>query len=409
MAHVVPDPASPHPASPHPVSPSSVSPSSVRGDQIVRDRTGPTPLRPADAQALLLLAEELLCAPDPATAGARLLDAVVGTFGFSRAVLLAAPDGRLPVLASHGLSAATPRTGRCDSRVVVTALERGTSALLRDLDPAQEPWLAQLLPAGADLLVVPLTHDGRRYGALLLQAPVLRDVGWLTGVLIPLERAAACAARTLRTLWRVEHLERLAATDDLTMIANRRTFTFSLERELARSVRSGEPVSLVILDLDGFKAVNDIYGHPAGDEALRNVAASLSIACRDLDTPARYGGEEFVVILPGCDEAQSMEIAERLRAAIALAPAVTPLTASAGLATFPEHAVDVDGLVQVADDALLVSKRNGRNRTTRARSAETIHLVPRLLELTDLHQWEKPGEVAEPLEAVPTSARGARC
>lgn len=398
MADAVPDEVADAPVDPDAVTAQYAGDHSG-GDQVTRRRTGPTPLRPADAQALLVLAEELLSAPDAASAGARLLEAVVGTFGFPRAALLAAPDGRLPVLASHGLSAVPPRTGRCDSPVVVTAHERGTSALLRDLDPIQEPWLAQLLPPGADLLVVPLTHDGRRYGALLLQAPVLRDIGWLTSVLAPLERAAACTARTLRTLWRVEHLERLAATDDLTMIANRRTFAFALERELARSVRSGEPVSLVILDLDGFKLVNDTYGHPAGDEALRNVAAALSIACRDLDTPARYGGEEFAVILPGCDEAQSIEIAERLRAAIALAPAVTRLTASAGLATFPQHAGDVDGLVQVADAALLVSKRSGRDRTTRARSAESIHRVTVRAGLSDLHPREELGETAASVEA----------
>jgi diguanylate cyclase (GGDEF)-like protein len=203
----------------------------------------------------------------------------------------------------------------------------------------------------------------------------------VSSVVATVERAASCVARSLRTLWRVEHLERLAATDDLTMIANRRSFDFSLERELARSARSDEPVSLVILDLDGFKGVNDRYGHPAGDEALRNVAAALSIVCRDLDTPARYGGEEFAVILPGCDHLQSMDIAERLRAAIARAPAVTPLTASAGVATFPDHAADAESLVQVADDALLVSKRSGRNRTTQARAPETIHLVPVVVDL----------------------------
>ena len=393
MTDVVPDQVADTPVGPDEVTDQSA------GVQDKRFRPGPPPLRPADTQALLALAEELLCAPDAAAAGKRLLEAVVGTFGFPRALLLAAPDGRLPVLASHGLSAALPRTGRCDSPVVVTAHERGSSALLRDLDPTQEPWLAQLLPAGAALLVVPLIHDGRRYGALVLQAPVLRDIGWLTSVLTPVERAAACAARTLRTLWRVEHLERLAATDDLTMIANRRTFMISLEREIARSVRSGEPVSLVILDLDGFKLVNDTYGHPAGDEALRNVAAAISIACRDLDTPARYGGEEFAVILPGCDEGQSIEIAERLRAAVALAPAVMRLTASAGLATFPQHAGDVDGLVQAADAALLVSKRSGRDRTTRAGSAEPTHLVTSLVEFPDLHQREELGGSIAPVEA----------
>jgi diguanylate cyclase (GGDEF)-like protein len=349
--------------------------------QVVPDQARCGPLVPAAVEALLTLAERLLGATEASAAGSLLLDAVVGAFGFPRAVLLAAQDGRLPVLASHGLSAATPRTGRCDSPVVVAAHESGSSALLRDLDPEREPWLAQLFPRGVDLIVVPLIHDGRRYGALLLQAPGTRDLAWVSSVVATVERAASCVARSLRTLWRVEHLERLAATDDLTMIANRRSFDFSLERELARSARSDEPVSLVILDLDGFKGVNDRYGHPAGDEALRNVAAALSIVCRDLDTPARYGGEEFAVILPGCDHLQSMDIAERLRAAIARAPAVTPLTASAGVATFPDHAADAESLVQVADDALLVSKRSGRNRTTQARAPETIHLVPVVVDL----------------------------
>jgi diguanylate cyclase (GGDEF)-like protein len=194
---------------------------------------------------------------------------------------------------------------------------------------------------------VPVTLTGRRSARVVAQV----------------ERAAASGGSALARAVRTGQLERLAATDHLTMIANRRSFTASLERELARSVRSGKPVSLVMLDLDDFKLVNDVYGHPAGDEALRNVAAALSIACRDLDTPARYGGEEFTVILPDCDEQGCLAIAERLRAAVAAAPAARPLTASAGVATFPAHAEDGEQLVEAADAALLLAKRAGRNRT----------------------------------------------
>lgn len=318
----------------------------------------------AELEELLRVVEKLLAAPDSHAAAAVLLESVVGLYGSPRAVLLAAPDGRLPVLASHGLAEPGPQIGPCRSTTVLRALEEGTTRVLRRLEAAKEPWLGQLLPPGIDLLVVPVIADGRRYGVLLLQLPSLREPGWERTVVEPLQRVASCAARALRTLWRMEHLERLAATDDLTMIANRRTFTSSLERELARGARSGEPVSLVILDLDNFKLVNDLHGHPAGDEALRNVAAALSIACRDLDTAARYGGEEFAVILPDCGPDRCLDIAERLREAVASAPAVTPLTASAGVASYPSQAIDAESLVRVADDALLVSKRSGRNRTT---------------------------------------------
>jgi len=338
----------------------------------------------SELHVLLRLAERLLAAPDAVQAGVELLDAMVGSYGFPRAVLLAAPEGRLPVLASHGVTSAATPPGRCDSPAVAHAVQGGTPVLLPRVFAGDEPWLTRLLPEGADLLVVPVVAGGRQFGALVLQLPVLREPAWHTSITPALERAAACLARSLRTLWRVEHLERLAATDDLTMIANRRSFTSSLERELARSARSGEPVSLVILDLDGFKAVNDLHGHPAGDEALRNVAAALTIVCRDLDTPARYGGEEFAVILPDCGAAQGLEIAERLRAAVRAAPAVTTLTASAGVATFPQHGRDVDTLVLAADDALLAAKRGGRNRSVQARPAGDLSVADAVLRLDHL-------------------------
>jgi len=333
----------------------------------------------AELDGLLRLATELLAAPDSASAASYLLDSVVEMYGFPRGVLLGAPDGRLPVLASHGLPEPGPLVGQGRSEVITRALSDGRTRPLRRLDAVSEPWLAHLFPADVDLLVVPLMTASpaldderswetgiRRYGALLVQPPSLREPGWRRTVVEPLTRATDCAALALRTLWRMEHLERLAATDDLTMIANRRTFDSSLERELNRGARSGEPVSLVILDLDHFGMVNNDHGHPAGDEALRNVAAALSIACRDLDTAARYGGEEFAVILPDCGPDRCLDIAERLRNAVASAPAVTPLTASAGVASYPAHAGDSESLIRAADDALLLSKRAGRNRTTLA-------------------------------------------
>ena len=131
-------------------------------------------------------------------------------------------------------------------------------------------------------------------------------------------------------------MQRLAATDGLTKIANRRTFEATLEREVARATRSAEHLSLVMVDIDHFKALNDMHGHQAGDEVLRNVAAALAIECRDFDTPARYGGEEFAVVLPGCGPEEARGIAERLRQAVAGAPAVVPDHRQRGRRDLPE-------------------------------------------------------------------------
>lgn len=320
--------------------------------------------RNAELAGMLRLSKQLLGAADPRAAAEALLGSVVGLYGFPRAVLVSATGDRLTVLASHGLTVGVPvGPGASDASRAVT---ESATRLLRNVDEASEPWLARLFPGEVDVLVVPATTGDGWDGALIVQLPVLRPRRWRGTVVEPLEWAMSAAALALRALSRVEHAERSAATDGLTKIANRTTFTAALERELARSTRSGQPISLVMVDLDQFKQVNDEHGHQAGDEALRNVAEALSQACRDQDTAARYGGEEFVVILTDCGPERSVQVAERLRAAVAAAGAARALTASAGVASYPAHATNLETLVRAADDALLVSKRTGRNRTTAA-------------------------------------------
>ncbi|MBC7638215.1 MAG: GGDEF domain-containing protein [Rhodoferax sp.] len=311
--------------------------------------------------ANLQLAERLLGAGEPREVASLLLDAVVTTYGFPRGVLLGRTESRLAPLATHGVPDAAAVSGT--SATVERAHEQQATQVLSSFNPVTEPLLARLLPPGADLLVLPLAADGRPLGALVLQLPTALRGRRGRRLLEEVERGATYAGLALRRVQRLAQLQRLAATDDLTMIANRRSFHASLDRELARSVRQGEPVSLVLLDLDKFKEINDLHGHPAGDEALRNVAAALTVASRDLDTAARYGGEEFAVILPECGTDQCVAIADRLRAAVRETPAVRALTASAGVATFPDHASDSEGLIRAADAALLQAKRDGRDRT----------------------------------------------
>ena len=321
--------------------------------------------RRVELLGLLGLSKRLLAATDSRAAAQALLESVVGLYGFPRAVLLSARGDRLSVFASHGIAAGAV-LGPEASVAVGQAVMDSATRLLRRVDEASEPWLAQLFPGEVDVLVVPVAPGDGWPGALLVQLPMLRERHWRSRVQEPLGWAVSATAHALRALSRVEQAERMAATDGLTNLANRTSFTAALERELARSTRSGQPMSLVMFDLDEFKQVNDQHGHQAGDEALRNVAVALALACRDLDTAARYGGEEFVVILPDCGPERSVQVAERLRAAVAGAGAARALTASAGVASYPANASDVETLVRAADDALLVSKRTGRNRTTAA-------------------------------------------
>jgi diguanylate cyclase (GGDEF)-like protein len=204
--------------------------------------------------------------------------------------------------------------------------------------------------------------DSRPLGALVVEAggSVRHQQRLVSG----LERSAAYGALALRNASLLESVQRLAATDGLTKIANRRSFEAALERELSRATRAAEHVSLVMVDIDHFKDLNDRLGHQGGDEVLRLTAAALADECREFDTAARYGGEEFAVILPGCGPEQAHEIAERLRQAECSAPTPLKVTASAGVATFPSHAGDAESLVRAADEALYASKRGGRDRTS---------------------------------------------
>ncbi len=160
-------------------------------------------------------------------------------------------------------------------------------------------------------------------------------------------------------------LEALATTDGLTGLCNHRAFQQKLAAEFDRSARYHTPLSLLLIDVDKFKPFNDTYGHPAGDEVLKQVASLLQSAARTTDCVARYGGEEFVVILPETDENGALEAAERIRLAIEQAPwQKRSITISAGLASMRLDTSNPAMLIEEADKALYVSKEFGRNCVT---------------------------------------------
>ena len=154
-------------------------------------------------------------------------------------------------------------------------------------------------------------------------------------------------------------LEQLALQDPLTGLPNRRRFTIGFEHEAVRRQRTGAPLSLLMLDIDHFKAVNDRDGHLAGDVCLKDVANVLRASARDADLVARFGGEEFIVLLPETTAAQALVVAERMRCKV---QSETSVTISIGAATAEAGPPTLDGMVRQADEATYRAKRSGRNR-----------------------------------------------
>jgi len=172
-----------------------------------------------------------------------------------------------------------------------------------------------------------------------------------------------------------ESVQAQAITDELTGLANHRRFQETIDAEAERARRFGQPLSLVMLDIDDFKAVNDTYGHQQGDVVLAEVARVLRASSRDIDSPARYGGEEFALILPQTDLDGAYRLAERVRSgieALRIAPGGDPgadpleVTASLGVSALSDGATGPRDLLARADAALYEAKRTGKNKTVRS-------------------------------------------
>lgn len=185
-----------------------------------------------------------------------------------------------------------------------------------------------------------------------------------------LETLASHAATALTAARLHREVELRSETDPLTRVSNRRRLESDLKSEVARSLRYGHPLSLVMVDIDHFKAVNDDFGHQTGDEVLKQVAAALTADRRETDSVYRFGGEEFAVLLRETDDVGAAEVAERLRNRIprlvAQANVSREVTASLGVATVGGRIVSPEQLVAAADKALYQAKKRGRNRVVSA-------------------------------------------
>ena len=166
-----------------------------------------------------------------------------------------------------------------------------------------------------------------------------------------------------------ERVKEQAVTDGLTGLYNRRYFEEYLQKEVVRAKRINQPFSVIGLDLDFLKKINDTYGHSCGDTAIKTIAQILKKNARSIDTAARMGGEEFNIILPGVTSDGAMIAAERIRKTIENTEIDTigHITASIGVATFLEHSDNVEDIMELTDQAMYISKQNGRNQVTLAK------------------------------------------
>jgi diguanylate cyclase (GGDEF)-like protein len=330
-----------------------------------------------EVDRLVDLGRDLENAEDAHTVGQLLLGALGDAFGFDRMVLFEVAQDLPRPLVSTGIVAPSGDPEIDEESVLKRVIAERQTIRLDSIEEASDPWLVASLPSARDLIVVPLMADGVA-GILVVALGTWARKPVEGRVIEATVRFGGHAAVALRSADLLARVRQLAITDGLTQLSNRRAFDRALEREIGRAARADGRLSVVLIDLDHFKDLNDEYGHVTGDTVLRQISRALAGSVRTYDTIARYGGEEFAAVLPGCSAGLAFTLADRLRMAVQDAASEIKVTASVGVATYPYDGAEVSALLRSADRALYASKRAGRNRV---RSAEQARV-----ELTEIPQ-----------------------
>ena len=327
----------------------------------------------AGFQSLADMASQMEDVQNPDEVVAVLLRAIPRYFGKCRAALYLHANATVATIDGGRIETAPVDAAKPDA-VAQRCWDRRAPVLVRTLDADADPVLQAALPGARNVVVLPFTADAEPIGVLAVERGGGFGVTVGTAVVSMLSQFATHAALAHRNVRLMAEVKHLATVDALTGLSNRRTFEATLQREIARGIRTGAPLSLLLVDVDHFKRVNDQHGHPVGDEVLRHVGRVLATHGREEDLPARYGGEEFAVILPGCPPEEALGVAERLRVGIAGCDAPVRVTASVGAASLHSNAGDAASLIQAADAALYEAKETGRDRTVAAKSPH-LHSV----------------------------------
>lgn len=302
-----------------------------------------------------------------------IVDGCIGILGAEIACvyLFHRENWTLRLVSSHGL----PETAFSQSvPVAETFLGRAyREGVIQELDPGMGSQSAAWLTGECQIraqAAAPLKTGDEALGVMVLAWTEPHELDGAR-----LERLGVLSDESSLALQNAQlhaELQRLSITDRLTELYNHGHFKQRLEEEFKRAARFGHSLSLVMFDLDDFKAFNDTFGHPRGDRLLRAVADAISGNLRAVDVAARYGGEEFALLLPETDTAGALAVAERIRADVEElrleGPESAPVlkTVSSGVATFPNHAASALRLLESADAAMYRAKRGGKNRVVSA-------------------------------------------
>lgn len=339
---------------------------------------------------------------------------VVEAFRFDAAAMLRRGSGVLQVSGAYGVTGATDQHIEIRGRLA-QVLTLGRPLIVGGIEARKDSALLSLLgtrgyvavPVGDEGLLV-ATRSGRGGRGGIVRAYEVEA----------LERLAHHARLAMANATMHETVQHLARTDPLTGIANHGEFFRRLEQEFGKTARystlqaAGHNPSLILLDIDQFKRFNDRFGHQAGDAVLRSVAGAIQSAVRSFDIVARYGGEEFAVILPGTPQTGALEVAERIRRAVAASMHTVDergrqvrVTISGGVASAPGDGGVPAALVGAADRALYRAKEDGRNRIVHA--AETPSDVAPVLAMEPRSRRRSSGGGRTPAEGRPARARSS--
>jgi diguanylate cyclase (GGDEF)-like protein len=300
----------------------------------------------------------------------RVADAIVARFGDwipAPGWLVAASDeGTKPrIITTRALTAALETSAQA-----VGAWVLRTGTLFCSADTSLDKRLARSeSEAAAAVIGFPLECRGRTIGALVAidRVPASREPKFAAATLAVFRAVLEPGAIALDNALRMQRAEALSVTDDLTQLYNSRYLSQVLRRETKRASRNGRPLSLLFIDLDGFKSINDSHGHLFGSSALVEAAAVIRICARETDIVARFGGDEFALVLPDTGSEGAVAVGERVRDKIAVHNFLhtqgldITLTVSVGVATLPDVAASAEQLIQAADEAMYWVKDHGKN------------------------------------------------
>ena len=328
--------------------------------------------RAGQLEAINAIAKQTTTMLEPGVLVEKICDLMMQSFPIDHAALLLRQDELLVMVAHRGkLTPASESTTQLPYGLGLAGRALQTGRAVTANDVSKETGYMRTFQETRAEMCLPLISFGEVVGVLLLESA--RPDAFLASDVQPLESVADICAAAIQNARHFERTKQLAYLDGLTGIYNRRYFEQRIVEEIERARRYEKAMSVIMLDIDHFKKLNDEFGHLLGDEALRQVSSLFLQHVRKVDFVCRYGGEEFAILVPETTGENAVGVAEKLRRAVETwhFPGVPrPVTITAGVAEFPAQGNDRDELVKAADSALYAAKQAGRNRVFWAANAK---------------------------------------